>query len=514
MKKLFKTSSMIFVAIALMVTNCTDLEEEPVGRFSPESFFKSPADANVALQGAYRQIATEKLYGRKLVTTLMLRGDMCDIGNLATPARRVDHNIFNVGADNGMNTEIWPTSYQAISAANYTIFGAEQLDQSDPQVIEFIAEARFVRAFTYFHLVRLFGDIPYIGEAIQDPLAVADLGKTSASVVYENIIEDLEFAAQNLPDTPFAGAKSRAGKGAAYGFLALVHLTLGNWQEAYDNAKVVLDNRGIFATGLAANYADNFDASIADGFVEHLFVADFVNATDGLTNDFMGPMTGINGIVPNQNPEEKPNAPGWSVIVPSQAVFDSWNDLDYRKEASFITEGFDGDGNLVGTEGFAPAFGVTRPHIRKYFTKCGVADDSCQNSSNNYIAMRFGEVLLIAAEALNELGGSPSEIAGYINELRARARSADGTVRSFPPDLAALGQSQMRDSIREERRLELAFEFKRWYDIKRWEIGPEVFAPGSLEPQPNFNPSRDYILPLPQTEIDQNPNLLPQNPGY
>ena len=324
----------------------------------------------------------------------------------------------------------------------------------------------------------------------------------------------MEFGLANLPDSQ-GGVKSRATKAVAAGYLASVYLTLENWQAAYDNAKFIIDNKGTFGLDLVADYASNYDPAFQDGTEEFLFFVDFGNITDG--TDFMGPMTGPGEVVPNNDPSVNPSAAGWSVIVPSQAVFDAWDDNDYRKEVSFITEAFNGDGELVGPDQFALGFNSARPHIGKYFKKCGAASGDCSNSDNNYIGMRFAEILLIAAEAQNELNGSEDEILDYVNQIRTRARNTDGTAtNTFPEDLAAgLGQAGLRDAILEERRLELAFEFKRWYDIQRRDLGVEVFTgPRSLEPHPNFDATRDYLLPLPQDELGRNPNLLPQNPGY
>jgi hypothetical protein len=126
--------------------------------------------------------------------------------------------------------------------------------------------------------------------------------------------------------------------------------------------------------------------------------------------------------------------------------------------------------------------------------------------------------LLIAAEALAEVNNGPnSEAIGYINEIRERARNWGGEmVAEFPQDVpTGLNKDQFIDLVINERRLELAFEYKRWYDVKRKGLGNEVFlGANAREPHPNFDPSRDYLMPLPATELDINPNLQPQNPGY
>ena len=223
----------------------------------------------------------------------------------------------------------------------------------------------------------------------------------------------------------------------------------------------------------------------------------------------MGPITGI------RNYSNSNTNAGWSVSVPSLEVYMNWDERDYRRSVSFIDSGLV-DGVWSGYEKFAPNHGSPRPHQAKYFFACGDHRGDCGRSDNNYSAFRYAEVLLIAAEALNETNGSESEILSYINEIRARARNAGGATSTFPEDVATgLSQDALRDLILEERRLELAFEYKRWYDIKRRNLGEEVFkGPNSLEPHDNFDASRDYLFPLPQDELDRNANLLPQNSGY
>ena len=142
------------------------------------------------------------------------------------------------------------------------------------------------------------------------------------------------------------------------------------------------------------------------------------------------------------------------------------------------------------------------------------ANTSGRDSHSNYQLMRYAEVLLIAAEAAAELGNT-SEAAQYVNMIRERARNGDGT--SAPGAVPADISTATVADVLEERRLELAFEQKRWYDIVRRKMGNEVFGPNGFEKEllgtQNFDPARDYLLPIPPFEITNNPNLT-QNPGY
>lgn len=488
------------------LVSCADLEEKPVGLLAPEGFFKTPKDVETAIFGAYGWIASERLYGRQFVTAIMLRSDMVDIGDRGTPAERQQVNDFNMDDDNGMVRSFWPYWYQVISAANAAISGAESLSQPEAVINPLIAEARFIRAFSYYHLVRNFGDIPYIDFFITDPSTVIGISKTPADEVYAAIQADLEFAKQWLPDQQPSDVRSRPTKGTAAAYLASFHLTRHNYQEAYDEAKWVIDNKGTFNYALEPDFQNLFNAELQDDLNETIFSVDFLglqNGGGGANDDIMPPMTGIRGS----------DELGWSVAVPSMAVYNTWDDRDYRKEVSFTDEA-PVNGVIVPYTEFQ---NTKRPHIAKYRRYPGNAGAEGRYSDNNYATMRYAEVLLTAAEALAEINGGPTaEAEGYVNEVRARARNWGGVVTDFPADVpSGLSKDAFIDLVIDERRLELAFEYKRWYDIKRRNLGVEVFTgPNSLEPHPNFDPSRDYLMPLPRIELNLNPNLLPQNPGY
>ncbi len=489
--------------IVLSVFACTDLEEDPIGELAPDGFFKTASDVEAAIFGAYGRMASESYWGRKQSLTIMLASDMVAIGNPGTPARRIQINDFTSDAFSGMVSAFWPRSYEIISAANNAIYGAEIIDDDDAVKNALKAEAMFARSFIYFNLVRQFGDIPYLGESVSDPEAVADLSKTSASEVYANIISDLEFGKENLPMKQ--NARSRASAGSAATMLADVYLTLGNFEKAYENAKWVIDHAATLDYDLVADYQDLFNAELQDGQKEPIYVIDFLGQQTGSGSegdDLLGPLTGVRGA----------DMQGWGVGVPSMAAYNSWDDRDYRKSVAFTSEAAK-DGVMIPYTEFT---NEKRPHIAKYTRFVGTANADKRYTDTNYAIYRYADVLLMAAEAGNEITGPNSELEGYVNQVRARARNAAGIMNDFPENVTAgLSKDEFRDMVLEERRFELSFEMKRWWDIKRRNLGDEVFkGDDSIEPHDNFDSSRDYLLALPQDELDRNPNLLPQNPGY
>lgn len=488
------------------ILSCADLEEQPVGLLAPEGLFQTPRDVEVAIFGAYGWIASERIWGRQFVTALMLRSDMVDIGDRGTPAERQQVNDFNMDDGNGMVRAFWPYWYQVISATNAAISGAQSIAATESEINPLIAEARFVRAFSYYHLVRVFGDVPYIDYFISDPGSVVDISKLSEEEIYENILNDLEYAKQWLPDQQPSDVRSRPTKGTAAAYLASVYLTLHDYQNAYNEASWVIQNKGTFNYQLEEDFQDLFDAEKADDLKETIFSVDFLglqNGGGGANDDIMPPMTGIRGA----------DELGWSVCVPSMAVYNTWDDQDYRKKVSFADQAPVNGESVPYTE----FQNTQRPHIAKYRRFPGNANGEGRYSDHNYATMRYAEVLLIAAEALVEVnGGSNTEAEGYVNEVRERARNWAGTPTGFPSDVATgLSKDDFIELVLDERRLEMAFEYHRWYDIKRRDLGLSVFTgPNALEPHPNFDLTRDYLMPLPRTELEINPNLLPQNPGY
>ena len=496
----------IFLLLVLPFIGCSDLEEEPISILSPNGFFKSVEDVQTTINGSFGNMAEEAFWGRKFSLPLLLRSDMVGIGDQGTAGRRKDHDNFSVADDNGMITAFWPRSYQIIAGANEAILGGKSLDLNDDKINPVIAQAHFIRAYTYFHLVRLFGDIPYFTTPIIDIAASTNVSKMSRDEVYNNIISDLTFAKQWLPDTQ--SSSGLPTKATASGYLALVHLTLNNFRESYNEAKFVIDNEGRFELELASDFQDLFDATKQSGLKEVLFSIDFNGFRRGnYGQDYMPALTGIRA-------NEFGNiGGGWSVAVPNIEVYNRWNDRDYRKSVSLDTIGiFDGVEDTFVNFPTYDARNIASPYIAKYTRITGnTSNGNGRGSEHNYAQLRYAEILLVAAEALNEVSPGSAEAHGYVNRVRARARN-NGSV--FPEDVSGLSQDAFRTMVLEERKWELAFEFKRWYDIARRELGPEVFGPNGMEQRPNFSAARDYLYPLPADELARNPNLQPNNPGY
>ena len=505
-----KTYKILLLLIGLSIMGCSDLEEEPVGLLSPEGFFTSVQDIQTAIDGSLTHAINEEIWGRKLSISLLLRSDMVNLQSSQT--HRVEMDMHTVTGDNEMVYDPWRRIYLGIAAANNAIAGSADVSVGEDVKNPVIAQAYFARAFYYFHLVRLFGDVPYLDSPVSDIEAASSISCTPEAEVYANIIADLEFAKTWLPDTQTS--RAIPSKAAASSYLALVYLTMAGtndmtyFQKAFDEAEDVILHKGDYNLDLDPDFQALFDANRIDASMEPIFALDYNNneAPDN-AYDQTAPMTGIRGDDDDQ---------GWSVAVPTMAVYESFDENDYRTRVSFQTEATIG-GTTVSYDEFQISgheHAANQPYIAKYTRYPGAyARGNKRATSHNYSMMRYAEVLLIAAEAGVEVG-EPMAI-NYLNEVRGRARnggqSTNGgyvseTVASsaVPANLTSITVAD----VLEERRIELAFEGKRWYDIKRRQLGDQVFSASGYEgAKPDWNSAVDYDTPIPQDEMASNPNL-------
>jgi hypothetical protein len=339
---------------------------------------------------------------------------------------------------------------------------------------------------------------------------------TPKAEVYEKILADLQYAKEWLPET--VSSRAIPSKAAASSYIALVYLTMaGNesgseyWQKAFNEAKEVIDNAGIYDLTLDDDFQTLFNASKIDGSKEPIFALDYNNVeAEDNAYDQTAPMTGIRG-------DEAYGGGGWSVAVPTMAVYESFDPQDYRTRVSFQTIATIND-STVDYHSFdisGHEHAANNPYIAKFSRyPQPFARSNGRATSHNYSMIRYAAVLLIAAEAAVEIGDNASATM-YLNEVRARARKGGQSTNGgyveetiAPSDVPADLTTVTLADVLEERRIELAFEGKRWYDIKRRQLGDVVFSASGYEGlKPDWNAAVDYDTPIPSEEIERNPNL-------
>ena len=485
----------LYALLTLTMVNCSDdfLDKTQPDTINTGNYPKTGEELITLVNGAYQPLQRPKLYNMRMWTSDIFAGNsIVGAGGGDDGLETTQLSNFVTSTDNQGVLDLWRGPWPGILSSNIIIKTAPTLNIDDTLRNRSLGEAYFLRAHYYFILVRFFGDVPLVTEPqdVNGDLYPARAPKTE---IYKLIISDLEKAIQFLPTKQQYGDsdKGRASKGAAIGALAKVYLTLGQWQKVVD-LTTQLEGMGY---ALNTDYSDNFNIN-KENSVESLFEVQY--ASDGgydfwsnenqasWTSTFMGPR-GANFV-----------GGGWGWNQPTQEFVNSYEAGDKRKEKTILYEGCpDYDGKK-----YKANYSLTGYNVKKFLVPLS-AFPSYDNSPLNFPIMRYSEVLLMKAEALNELGQTSLAIVP-LNLVRGRAGLA--------PVTSGLSQTAFRDKVLHERRMELAFEGQRWFDLIR--VNDGQYGLNFLHSIGKTNASTKHLLlPIPQIERDRNPNLT-QNPGY
>lgn len=487
-----KYSLILFSVWMLFLASCKKfLTEDPKNVVAITNFYKTENDAIAAINAIYGYLnstSTGSTAGVYHSTFWVIAGCASDeMINQSVFSPDIDQiSKFSEGPVNNALQETWTLHYKAITLANIAIARIPLIEMDPVLRARLVNEAHFLRGLLYFDMVRMFANIPLVLDETEPLLAPA----STPEDIYNQIIVDLT-AAQDLPDNyPPGDGRGRATKGAAKSILAKVYLTLGRWQESAEKSMEVIQSNQY---QLWDDFAEVFKLSSRGG-KEAIFSVGFGDA-GGAISFWEAGQFNVRLLPPQLSAEGVQNAQGWQ--APTQNLYDTYDLLDRRREVTFITQVHNPDGTVT----------TIPPYIQKYWDR--EAEPKGNESSNDYPVIRYADVLLMYAEAQNELGNTPGALT-YINMVRKRARF-DGTVyRTTTPDYVGLSQQEFRDAILKERRMEFVAEGQRWFDLVRTHTLEKlvpVAKPGII-PQ-----DRNYLYPIPQREIDLNPNLK-QNPGF
>jgi len=528
MKNILITSA-AFVLMASSLTSCSKLDENPKTSINAANFYTTQSDAIAAVTAAYSTLSTDinadfPIYGRDLNLIIDNTSD-----NQVYSPSNTNPDVRALGtatyiSSNDRVHKIYSQLYWGIDKANIAIDNIPNIPAAafiNPNytAINLIRQARFIRALYYFNLVRLFGPVSLV---LHDPGTVEGaselVSRVSRDTVYQQIITDLD-SATNLPATYGAADLGRVTGGAAYALLAKVYATRHDWPDAEaallktitpNGAFVSAIPTGIYGYDLFTQFSHVWQTPYKNG-IEHIFSAQFkynggaVNSTQNLSSgDFSSfSTTTYTGDIPAD-----------STVVNLFAITDT------RRNVTF----FDSLKNGATT--------VRWPYYNfaKYIDSTVSPITNQALSGVNFPVIRYAEILLLQAEVLNELNGTPTPDAyTAINLVRARAYgvyTGNGTYSNHAYDLTpGLNQSDFRDSVYLERRKEFIQESQRWFDLVR-RSGQDGLPPGqyylnAVHGMLN-NPKAaatltDTLFPIPQTEINlyagQNPNFT-QNPGW
>lgn len=377
--------------------------------------------------------------------------------------------------------EVFEANYQGINRCNQAIYYIPQLTNADESLrTRLVGEAKFLRAFMYFTLVRCYGGVPIV-DHVPNPSSAADkemqLKRKSKEEVYAFIEQDLADAIAVLPEKSAysANEKARVSVGAARALLAKVSLYQEKWQQVIDNCDAIT------GYSLVSDYASQYRLS-GEFDSESIFEISGIGST---------PAKGIQGYSASQGARGA-GGWGWGFNTPSESLVNAYEAGDLRKDATIIFAGTTlYDGRFVPTT-------VENPRYN-YKAYSSAFTDGWETDANiKYL--RYAEVILMKAEALNRLGQTSVAIP-LLNQIRNRAGLANTT---------AVTQADVQLAIWKERRLELAFEHDRFFDLVRTGQAQAAFA---LDGK-TFVVGKHEVFPLPQKFINESNGLSSQNPNY
>ena len=489
----------IFAALStILLSACTDMDLIPESSLSPENFFNSEEDADASLYGTYASFAGNDIYNQ-FWEVLQSQGTDDAEWSGGRTTNNLDKNAldkFEFDSNTNLVYALWVRHYVAINHANFAIDNISTMDNS--QIAEdvknrLIGEAKFLRALAYFNLVQAYGGVPLVLKETTS-LEGLEVPRNTVDECYNQIIQDLQEAKAVLPSIgqlPEAYL-GRATKGSATALLAKVYLVRRDYES------VVRETSEVMQMGyqLWDNYADNFDVEKENG-QESIFEIQYKRNTPGVQGS-------------NYNGYYRPpfvNLNGWAGYGDNPVTknhYDCYEEGDLRRDVNVRLYTREEYPNMSANYEF-PCY------VNKFIDPSPDAIRS-QGSENNYPILRYSDVYLMRAEALNAINPSDAEAYECLNIVRRRAF---GLNMNEPSDIdikTGLSQDEFLDTILLERRKEFAFEGQRRFDLLRTGKLKEAM----MAQNPTIGAvieDKHNLLPIPMTEMDAN-KLLDQNPGW
>ncbi|MBD1384352.1 RagB/SusD family nutrient uptake outer membrane protein [Mucilaginibacter rigui] len=503
MKKIYKISILLGFLAVTSACKKSFLDLSDPTKKSADKFYQTEDQIKQAVSGAYSSmqdnVNSQYVFAEMSSDNTTIQLDPSDRGQ----TDRVEaFEFWNVTATNVNIADMYNQSYNALYNINVALSKIDGVTAiSDQKKAQYKGELQFIRAYYYFNLVRYFGPVVLVTEPLANASDAFATARSSEDDVYAQVIKDLTDAAANLPakSTYTGGDVGRASKGSALGLLGKVYLTRKDYPKAESTLRQILT----LGYSLVNKYADVFSTANKNNS-ESLFEVQYLGSdkvSEWSNFEYIFAPRGSEGAVTGF-PTSRPQ--GWN--IPTKSIIAEFEAGDERKAVS-LKEGYTTDKGVF----------VAIPYVAKYnhaHTVVGRTDD-------NWPVLRYADVLLMLAEAINEQSG-PANAYQYINQVRDRAGLGG---------LSGLSQETFRSAIRHERRVELAFENDRWFDLKRSLTNAQMVtllnAHGQAEKaSPTVDrggvpfTGNDYkfdgyeaLYPIPDRQLFLDKNLT-QNPGY
>ncbi|RHO73827.1 RagB/SusD family nutrient uptake outer membrane protein [Parabacteroides sp. AF48-14] len=477
------------IAVALLgiaFSSCSDfLEQNPKTDLSENDFYKTADDFTSAVNGAYSSLQGGNIYGNWYIfAEIPSDNTRNQLSGSVTTQNEFDK--FYIDTQNSVIKDFWAEAYKVINRTNTVLDRIDGVNMDAALVSRYKLECKFIRALMYFNLVRVYGDVPLVLKEISITESY-DILREPKDNVYNQIIADLKEAAEGLPASYSSAEDGRATKGAAKALLGEVYMTIHKYPEAEAILAEVI-NSGQYAL------LENTPGSLnIDGY-EAIFSPVNHNSKEGIFE--IQYLKGGFGEGSNFANNYAPENSGTNVVqvggtggnnIPEMDIYNAYEEGDLRRDYSMSLGYHDNrkDGEWVES---------------RYVSKYRDVPYQGGDASNNYPVIRYGNVILMYAEALNQ-NGKTVEACKYLNMTRRRGFGYQ-TTETSPVDLQTTDKAQFELMVEQERRVELAFEDHRWFDLVRTGRAVEVMrSKGFALNETNL------ICPIPQKQIDVNPKL-------
>ncbi len=470
----------------LLIGSCKKnfLDLSPISSITTDNFYRNANDIKNAVSGMYASLQLPGIFVSSFIFGDIRSDDTRPVAS-GSVTDQDEFDRFYIRTTNPFILARWNDSYRGISRCNAILDRIGDISMDETLRTRTVSEVKFVRALIYFNLVRTFGDVPLVLKEIKDPDAGYEYGRNPVAEVYAQIEKDLNEAASGLPLSYTGSDIGRATQGAAKSLLGKVYLTQRKFTEAAARFREVI-NSGVYA--LLPNYADVFRAGNKNNR-ESVFEVQFRSGGVGEGNPW-----------PNSfSPENSGNAVipfgGDGNNQPTNDMAQAYEPNDVRRPLSLATSYVNASGQTISYN-----------FVKKYYDVPAVKYDN----GNNIPVIRYADVLLMYAESLNEAGYQPAgEAMMYLNQIRNRAGLPAKTAANVP------NQQAFRLAMEQERRVELAFEGHRWFDLVRTGRAiPVMNSKKDLFNLVKVLSNDDLLFPIPQSQVDINRSKIPQNPGY
>lgn len=484
-----KATVLGLIALTISFQSCKKsfLDIAPAQNTAANLFFKTPEDATEAVSAMYANLRSFNNVAFGAIAIESVGADEAEKGSSASDATFFnDYDNFTVTPTDGQLGGFWLGQYQNINYANQILTNVPGITMDEALKARYLAEAKFIRAYSYFRLVRAFGDVP-LRLTLPTDKNEYNLPRSPKDQVYAAIEKDLTEAATVLPQTYSAVDVGHATKGAALTLHAKVAMYLKKWNDVLTYTNQVMG----MGYSLFPNYEQLFRTNNKNN-QESIFEiqSDLIpNNPDASTSQY-SQVQGVRGSTGG----------GWGFNVPTASLAAAFETGDPRRDATII---FRGETTPEGDK--IPAAGDNPRYNQKSYVPFSMfVSGFNEGVQQNKIVFRYADVLLMNAEANVELG-KPAAALPQLELVRARARGGNNAIL---PAITSTDQATVRAAVYQERKVELAMEFDRYFDVIRQGRGTEVFGPKG------WKAGKNEVWPIPQTEIDLSGNVLTQNPGY